>query len=286
MGKSGYKAYVGDVNKGVVSGQGTLYNKTGNIVYEGAFEANAYNGTGKQYYENTNLRYEGEFKDNLFQGEGNLYTENGTIKYIGAFHHGKMDGKGQLYNEGGNKIYTGTFQQDRILYTEMLGKETNEVSQMYTGERKIYQTQEKSCVIMNEIGAAYCAQSGENSLDEEWKVTGVYVFSDNIYINGHLVENISDAIELLGKPEYEGNTAVSAEDAVIVNAICDLQKTNQILFGKVKMETNQILDEVVEVEKYDQNYLVYIYRFQEEDRVYTFFCREKNEGFDFYLLEE
>ena len=34
LGKSGYKAYVGDVDKGVVSGQGTLYNKAGNIVYE------------------------------------------------------------------------------------------------------------------------------------------------------------------------------------------------------------------------------------------------------------
>ena len=54
LGKSGYTAYIGDMEKGTVKGNGTLYEPQGNIVYDGAFDANAFNGLGK-YYENSRL---------------------------------------------------------------------------------------------------------------------------------------------------------------------------------------------------------------------------------------
>lgn len=41
LGKSGYTAYIGDVEGGTVKGRGTLYGPEGNIVYDGEFDANA-----------------------------------------------------------------------------------------------------------------------------------------------------------------------------------------------------------------------------------------------------
>ena len=80
LGKSGYLAYEGDVDKGYVTGNGTLYGLEGNLVYQGQFEKNKYEGVGKYYYENGNLCYEGDFHDNLFEGVGRQYRESGAIR--------------------------------------------------------------------------------------------------------------------------------------------------------------------------------------------------------------
>ncbi len=46
LGKSGYTAYTGDVDKGEVTGEGTLYAPDGHVVYAGTFDNNMYNGSG------------------------------------------------------------------------------------------------------------------------------------------------------------------------------------------------------------------------------------------------
>lgn len=286
LGKSGYKAYVGDVDKGVVAGTGTLYNKEGNVVYEGEFDANAYNGAGKRYYENTGLWYSGEFKDNLFHGTGELYREDGTKKYEGEFSNGCMEGSGMLYSGSENLVYTGSFLRDEVKYQELLGKDTATLAQMYTGSRKIYQSGDESCVILPDIGAAYRSESGKNSLEEEWSVGGVYVFRDHLYIDGQFVEDIAGVKELLGEPEYEGNTEVTMSDATAINEAVAAGNGADILYGKVDMKTASVFDEVVSVEDFDDTYLTYLYIFQEGDMVYTFFCKEKDGGFSMYLLEE
>lgn len=286
LGKSGYKAYVGDVDKGVVTGSGTLYNQEGNVVYEGEFDANAYNGAGKQYYDNTALMYSGEFKDNLFHGTGELYRQDGMKKYEGEFSGGFMEGSGMLFDSGENLVYTGTFLKDGIKYQELLGKDTTALAQMYTGSRKIYQSEGESCVIMPDIGAAYRSESGEDSLEEGWRVSGVYVFLDHLYIRGQLVEDIASAKAFLGEPEYEGNTKAAMWDAVAIHEAIAAGNGADVLYGKVELETTNVFDEVVTVEEFDDKYLTYLYIFQEEGVVYTFFCKEKDGAFAMYLLEE
>ncbi|MBP3814715.1 MAG: hypothetical protein ILA12_08675, partial [Butyrivibrio sp.] len=72
-GKSGYLAYDGSVEKGYVTGDGTLYNKDGNVVYKGAFLQNKYEGFGTQNYDSGVLKYKGAFHENLYEGDGVLY---------------------------------------------------------------------------------------------------------------------------------------------------------------------------------------------------------------------
>lgn len=286
LGKSGYKAYVGQIQEGVITGIGTLYRKDGTVAYAGEFSGNAYNGQGKRYYESENLWYEGTFSDNEFDGEGSLYRENGTLQYEGEFLRGYMEGAGVLYDGGENPVYTGSFQKNEIRYEELLGKTASQTAQMYTGERRVYESEEDYCVVMPDINAAYYSVSGDASLDGEWMTKGVYVFKDYLYINGVKVQDIQEVRALLGEPEYEGNTNVSGNDAVAVNEAYSLMDIGDILYGKVEMSTTPLFEEVIRVDSYDTGYLVYIYVFQTKDRTYTFYCGEKEKEFAFYLLEE
>ena len=285
LGKSGYKAYIGDIENGIVSGTGTLYNPAGKVVYEGEFAANAYNGMGKRYHANTNLWYDGMFKDNLFHGTGELYSESGTILYKGEFANGCMEGVGELYNAAGNLIYTGNFQKDQIQYQELLGKETAEISKKYAGIRRVYQSEEESCVVLPEIHAAYTVKSGEDMLDEEWTAGSLYVIQDYIYLDGTRVEDMKDVIELLGTPAYEGNTRISVADAIVLNEASEKSDSGEVLFGKAGLEIDSVFEDVLVVEGYDKNYLVYLYMFEKDDIAYTFFCKEKEKGFSFYMMQ-
>ena len=73
LGKSGYLAYEGQVDKGYASGQGTLYDPEGNMVYLGNFEKSRFEGDGKSYYDNGALKYTGSFHNNEFDGHGLFY---------------------------------------------------------------------------------------------------------------------------------------------------------------------------------------------------------------------
>ena len=47
----------------------------------------------------------------------------------------------------------------------------------------------------------------------------------------------------------------------------------------------KIFDDVSVLQSYEKNYEVYIYVFEKEDVTYTFFSRDKNQGFGFYFME-
>lgn len=118
---NGEVVYTGDINNGICSGTGTLWNQDGTKIYEGTFENNKFEGTGIYYYANGKPQYVGEFSDNTFNGEGSFYYTSGIVAYEGAFEKGNFHGAGVAYNEMGNMIYEGTFQNgiyhgDGILY--------------------------------------------------------------------------------------------------------------------------------------------------------------------------
>lgn len=285
LGRSGYTAYIGDVEKGTVKGVGTLYNPEGRVVYEGEFDANAYNGTGKKYYENAQLEYEGAFKDNLYEGEGKLYRENATLRYEGDFHLGHMTGKGVLYGASQEPVYKGHFQEDWIVYQELLGKSTTDISQMYQGSREIVTADDVYEVCMNDIDAIYFGEDSRNTLDEEFKVSGVYVLQSAVYLDGEVVEETPRLGELFGKPVYEGNTYLEPRDEIALNKACE-RGGEDILYGKSRYVETKVYDDVTQVRNFQGDYQAYIYVYEKDEIIYTFFCRDKDAGFGFYLIEK
>ena len=283
LGRSGYMAYIGDVEMGIVKGSGTLYSPQGDIVYDGEFDANAYNGTGK-YYENSQLKYEGTFKDNLYEGEGKLYRDNAALWYEGSFHLGHMSGEGTLYDAFQNPIYRGHFQEDGIAYQELIGKETSEIAQMYMGAREILTAGDIYEVYMKDIDAAYFGKDAGNTLNEEFIVKGVYVLQPQVYLCGKEIKDMPQVRENLGEPVYEGNTWLEPEDEIALNKTCESRGEN-VLYGKSGCRETPVYDDVTEVSGFDGDYQAYIYVYEKDGIVYTFFCRDKDAEFDFYRME-
>lgn len=283
LGRSGYMAYIGDVEKGIVKGSGTLYNPAGDIVYDGEFDANAYNGTGK-YYENSQLRYEGTFKDNLYEGVGKLYHENAALWYEGSFHLGRMSGEGTLYDAFKNPVYSGNFQEGGIVYQELIGKKTTEISQMYMGAREIFTADDIYEVYMKDIDAVYFGEDAGNTLDEEFIVKGVYVLLPQVCLCGKEIQDIPQVRECLGESVYEGNTLLEPEDEIALNRACEL-RGESVLYGKSGCRETAVYDDVTEVSAFDGDYQAYIYVYENEGIIYTFFSRDKDGEFDFYRIE-
>lgn len=283
LGRSGYLAYVGEVDAGAANGQGVLYDPGGNKVYEGQFESSRYNGEGIRYYKNSSVLYQGGFRDNQYEGEGSLYREDGTKEYEGGFHLGKKEGAGVLYGGNGDAVFQGNFNKDEIIYKEFLNKTTEEAAAMYTGRKHIYMSDSDYCVSMKDIGAVYAFRSGLETLEEEWTIEGVYVLSGSALLEGKRIEDIAGLVKNFGEPEYEGNAALSTADAA---AVAEASSYGEVLSGRPELQSTAIFEDVTQIDAVSGEYLVYLYRYELDGCAYTFFCSDKNKGFDLYLIEE
>lgn len=280
-GKSGYLAYDGYVEGGYANGEGVLYNPAGNAVYTGNFEQNDYEGQGSESYPSGNLHYTGTFHKCLYEGSGTLYRENGTKEYYGEFLGGKKNGTGTLYDVGENEIYTGSFSSDNIVYSELLGKNAAEVNECYKGHSSLYLATDETVVYMDQIGALYRGVSDEDALDDDVKVSSVYVLQDSFAFGNESVSTITALKEALGDPVYEGNSVVVLPEAVAINELC---KKKTVFNGPVEMDVDNTFSDVTEVNSFDRDYTVYIYTFLRGEVTYSFVCKEKSDYFDFYYL--
>lgn len=282
--RSGYTAYEGNVEKGFVTGKGTLYRKSGEIAYTGSFKKNQYDGEGKLYYPGGQMQYEGEFENNAYSGEGTLYRENGSKEYEGGFSKGKKDGEGKLFDSGDNEVFTGNFSQDELLYSDLLGKTTEEITEVYTGERKLYSEEGgEFAAALEDIDAVYSGAQDGAALDDSMKVDGIYVLKDQIYLKDQVCRSVSDLKELLGEPQYEGNSSVTLAEAV---AISYLNEKGNSTLTPVEMDSSKEFSDVITVSDYDPDYLVYLYTYSADGVSYTFFCNEKDGKFAMYLIEK
>ncbi len=280
-GKSGYLAYDGYVEGGYANGEGILYNPAGNAVYTGNFEQNDYEGQGSESYPSGNLHYTGTFHKCLYEGSGTLYRENGTKEYYGEFLGGKKNGTGTLYDVGENEIYTGSFSSDNIVYSELLGKNAAEVNECYKGHSSLYLATDETVVYMDQIGALYRGVSDEDALDDDVKVSSVYVLQDSFAFGNESVSTITALKEALGDPVYEGNSVVVLPEAVAINELC---KKKTVFNGPVEMDVDNTFSDVTEVNSFDRDYTVYIYTFLRGEVTYSFVCKERSDYFDFYYL--
>lgn len=282
--KSGYIAYEGNVEKGFVQGEGELYDEYGNLVYTGAFEKNKYNGEGTLYYPGGQPEYVGSFVNNLYDGTGSLYRENGSREYEGSFSRGMKEGEGVLYDSGNQAVFTGNFSRDELLYSDLLGKSTEELSEVYTGARKIYTDEQGNfAVSLTDIQAVYAGAEDGAALDDSMTVDGIYVLKDSIRLGEELCEDISDVTKALGAADYEGNSTVKFAEAAAIN---NLSRGEDTELSDVEWKTAKEYSDVIRVTEYDRECAVYLYSYRNDGLVYTFFCRDRSGGFDMYLIEE
>lgn len=268
--KSGYIAYYGEVSEGKANGTGILYTSTGNEKYNGEFKDSEYSGKGKLYGDSNNLIYSGDFKHNRYQGDGILYKDNGTKEYEGEFDNGKKWGKGILYDGNNNPVYEGSFMADEINYNELPGKNTQEISQMYTGQRIIYYKEDEFVINMKDINAYYAADSKESYLDDEVMVNRIYIPQSNCIIGGVKLENIEEIKNLMGDIQYEGKSYINMQEAVVLN------KLNEV---------NKEFEDVFEIVSYENNKELYLTVFNYEDIQYTFYSSDKSDDFIMYSIE-
>lgn len=213
LGESGYTAYEGEVRGGEANGTGVLYRRDGSRVYEGEFQENRYEGQGTLYTEDGRLLYEGAFRHNVFDGEGTLYRANGFKEYEGGFSEGKWSGEGTVYGETGKAVFTGTFADGRILYETLLGLETQELCEQYTGEKTVEEAEDSLYLGLDEIGASCVAKPQAESLSDNWTVEGVYVSEKTLKTAGVQAGAGETAAGSSGELLYEGTTVAEAWDA-------------------------------------------------------------------------
>ncbi len=281
LGKSGYLAYEGDVAKGYVTGEGTLFAPLGYTVYRGAFQKNKFEGKGQAFYPNGTMAYEGDFHDNLYDGTGKQYRENGSLLYEGEFTRGMKNGFGHLCAENGKVVFDGQFSYDDIVYSAFVGKTTAEAAEMYSGSMRIWNYDDEYCVLMNDINAVYFGDPDPDSLEDDVKLAGVYVMADSLSIGQIRVNTIGALEEIYGEPLYEGNSDALLSEAVIINI---LNETRPMFNGRVSMDETFLYNDVTQVTSFDDEYVLYLTSFKCGDLVYTFYSEDRNGRFAFYSI--
>lgn len=285
--KSGYIAYEGEVSKGYVNGQGSLYSPDNVLLYSGSFEKNRYEGEGSQYYSDGALHYTGTFHDNKYEGEGKLFRPDGSQEYEGGFFGGMKEGKGKLLDYGGSPVYDGSFASDEIVYSELLGKSADEIRQMYFGSQVLYEESADmggdAVVHMKDIGALYLAQGDDSAADDGAKASQIVVMKDSFRSGALEASDIDGVREILGDPVYEGNSSVILPEAVAINLLNEGKKT---MNGRVDMDVTQVYSDDIIVNDFARDYPVYVYTFRRGDLIYSFVCRQRGSGFGFYEIME
>lgn len=280
--KGGYIAYVGAVDKGWASGYGRLYDKDGNMVYAGAFEKNMYSGNGKLYYASGQLEYNGNFEENEFSGSGTLYRESGSKWYAGEFAGGHMEGNGTLYDGSGKDVFTGEFRQDEVVYAQLLGKDTQQIGELYTGNSTIYQYDDQYALALEDIDAVCVAAQDADSLEDLPKAETIYVEKDSFSYGGKKLSTIAEIRQVLGEPVFEGNSYMTFPEAVEIRRLRERGKNISIDPG---LSAEQDFSESYVVNGYDQDQLLYLYVFEKDDITYTFTASDRDGSFFVYSLE-
>lgn len=281
--KSGYIAYEGNVEKGYATGYGQLFDREGGLVYKGNFEQNQYSGQGSLYLPNGQLQYEGEFRNNEFEGTGVLYRENGARKYSGQFSDGSFEGEGVLYDSTDKEVFKGSFHNGEPVYTQLLGKSAEEIVPLYTGSRRIYQTDTGWVVVLEDIDAFYMQSSDNSSLEDTARTDAIYVGKDEFVYGESRSTTIAELRTVLGTPVFEGNSYATLQELAGADW---MRKKGKELPSEFTLETRQLYDEVSTVTGYAADVLVYLYAFQVEDVTYTFVTTEKDGGFFMYYMEQ
>ena len=285
--KSGYVAYEGHVSDGYVNGEGKLYNSEGVLIYDG------------------------EFKKNLYNGEGTQYRESGAKLYKGEFSEGVKEGQGELYGTSDNKVFSGEFHLDKIVYTQLLDKTAEEISEIYTGDQYIFQNgnvtenaadagsgedttdEEESdsvgsvaesgnAVVLSDISAIYYSKDSSDSIEDTVKSNILLVGESSFVYGNKTIDSLEGLEETLGEPEYQGNSYLTFLEAVGINWLQNQGKEIKIDTG---IDLESVFDEVSLVNGYDADKTLYLHTYKIGELTYTFYSIERTGSFFMYEIE-
>lgn len=284
LGKGGYVAYTGEVKDGAANGEGTLYDADGSTVYSGEFADSMYNGQGTLYYPNGSPRYVGGFTDNEYNGTGSSYRPNGTMEYSGDYAGGDRTGSGTLYDGVGSPVFQGSFVRGEIVYHDFLTRPTSQVPELYSGDSQVYQSDQEYCVTMPDIDAVYAVKDGSNTLDNEWTVDRVYVLRQSVPLEDGVCSTLRELTEAMGEPLYFGTAWVNLPETVAWNQAARKDPDHMT---KIQIDATASFEDVFDVASYDQDFQIYIYTFQQNDLLYTFYFTGAGESeFVMYAIEK
>jgi hypothetical protein len=279
--RDGHIAYEGSVSKGVVKGEGRLFDKEGELVYDGTFDKNMFNGEGKLYYGDGELKYEGAFQSNLMSGMGKLYAESGSLQYDGEFIKGKKNGAGTLYNAAATEIYKGNFVLDHIPYEEFVGKTAEEAAAMYLGKESIYIADGEFTTAFDEIDAVAQVTSGEDDIEGNGHINSITVLKDEFFFGGKSYKSLKTLEDYFGSADFSGYTYCLLTDIVAINRLPKESPMERSPIGG-----QDLFDNAYQVDDYDHNVEVYIHAFKKDKMLFTFYFTGSGEkNFFMYQIE-
>lgn len=282
--RQGNLSYTGQVSGGAASGEGVLYSAEGEIVYEGEFENSRYNGNGTLYYPGGVVEYQGHFRDNCYDGQGSWYRPSGVLEYTGDYVMDVRTGQGTLYNSVGSQVFQGSFLNDGILYYDFLSRPVEEVPQLYSGALTVYQSEDEYCAAMPEINAVYSVRDGGNTLDNQWTVEQVFVLEDTLPLDGSSLTTVRQIMAAMGTPLYYGESWVELPEAVAWNLIAPARPDEM---EPVSIDGENTLEDVVTVSDYDRDCRMYLYTFEKDGLLYTFYTLgERSAEFVMYAIQK
>lgn len=226
--------------------------------------------------------YIGQVKSGTANGKGTLYRDGGSVLYQGEFADGKYDGEGCLYDTGNQVVFQGNFRENQVVYEELVGRPTAELAKCYQGETEIYSYGETTCTAMPEIEAACYAVRQEDSLEEEWAVSGVYVMKQEFRSRGEALRTTKELQAYFGEPEYTGTSAAEFQDVAAVR----LWRLKQGETHTDGMTMREEFAGVYAVTEFQPEYELNIRAYEKDGFWYTFFGEQGTDEFAFYLIEK
>ncbi len=294
-----------------VKGQVKITAKSGYVAYEGHVSDGYVNGEGKLYNSEGVLLYDGEFKKNVYDGDGILYRESGAKLYDGEFSEGVKEGKGDLYGTSDNKVFTGEFHLDKIVYTQLLNKTAEEISQIYTGDQYIFQNGDATenaaeagtaedataeaesdavgtvaeagnAVALSDISVIYYSKDTSESIEDTVKSDTLLVGESEFVYGNKTIDTLEGLEETLGEPEYEGNSYLTFLEAVGINWLQNQGKQISIDTG---IDLESVFDEVSLVNGYNADKTLYLHTYKIGELTYTFYSVGRTGSFFMYEIE-
>lgn len=167
------------------------------------------------------------------------------------------------------------------MYAQLLNKTAEEINKIYTGKQRIYTWNENTIIELEDLAAFYVPKKKENSLEEEARSGMVYVIQDVFVFGNKRIDSLSSLKELLGEPQYEGNTYINMYDAVAVKRCMDYGETITIDF---ELEYSEIYEEYVQVESFNKEALMYMYMYEIDGINYSFLTEGYSDKFVMYTI--
>ena len=130
--KNKVRKYLGEIEKGLPNGQGTLTSPDG-TKYKGGFKDGEKHGQGTIKFID-GRKYVGEWKNSKYHGQGTFTTPSGN-KYVGEYKDGKQHGQGILISRF-EKEYVGEFKKGTLWNITEYDKNGNILTKTVNGEKQ------------------------------------------------------------------------------------------------------------------------------------------------------